>query len=554
MPAKLSLRVLVVDDDSTCRALLQSILRLLGSIDVTEAEDGQRAWEILSGGQWFDLCFLDINMPNMDGLALLSHIRRHQHLNRMRICMCSVVRDRDVIMQAAAYRPDYYIIKPFTRETIETEVRKTRLSRHEEIEPAEKVCTRLNIDPARYRQLLTSLFQDLRAALADIPDLVFRFDFPSAIISLDSPATTAKTLGAYHLEKQIRELSKLIDDTQSDLAVRRRQPASLHQWMADSSQLIIDLINNIRRELSNLERLNLEVDLILQGNQEAPLPTDGEFVVLEQEIITALGRGGVLASARTARAKGLKIPIRASLLGEDTAATEGGLTRRTSFTLSLFNDEIMEQLEVCRTTADLVRWLSYPLKAGVRWMPAAAIALLKQEIAWRNTHAASLLQLQLGGDLDAFLQRQADTIRSNLQSLGQPALADEHVAQILADIRGRLSVISDGAIATLPLTAAFTPAEMPARGEALWNLLASFIAEPAKLVRQALADQAFAASLSFHTFDLQAYLRAMDVFGDSLLTTPNPNRAAEDLCQLDALNPAMSARDRGLLLWRMIKQ
>lgn len=553
-PAKLPLRVLVVDDDPTCRAVLHSILRAAGGIDVTEAEDGQRAWDILSGGQWFDLCFLDINMPNMDGLSLLSLIRRHQHLRRMRICMCSVVRDRDVIMQAASFRPDYYVLKPYTRETIEAEVQRTRQCRRDELDPVDKVCTRLDIDPSRYHQLLTSLFQDLRTAMGNIPDLVFRFDFASATNSLDGPCTAAKTLGAHQLEKLIRELVKLIDETQSGVALRRRQPASVHQWLADSCQMIIELINSIRRELQTIERLVMQAEQVFQENQESIAPTDSEFNALEREIIGALRQGKVIAPTRSARSKSLKIPIRASLLGEDPAAIQGGLTRRTSFTLAVVNEEVLDQFEIYRTTADLVRRLSFHLKAGVRWMPTAAVTLLSREIAWRNEQAAVLVRKEIGGDLEIFLQRQAEIIRTNLQALGQSAPADEQIAQVVADIRGRLSVIGEGAIAAVPVTVDFDPADLPARGDALWTILATFIAEPAQLIRQTLVDRSLLDNFDYHTFDLPAFTRAMDVFGDSLVAKPDVGRAAEELRRIQAMDPATSARERCQLLWRMIKR
>ena len=68
-------RVLIVDDEPNVRLVLRTALGSVG-YEVVDAEDGQKALEQLSsGGASFDLALLDLQMPRMDGMELLSRLR-----------------------------------------------------------------------------------------------------------------------------------------------------------------------------------------------------------------------------------------------------------------------------------------------------------------------------------------------------------------------------------------------------------------------------------------------------------------------------------------------
>jgi CheY-like chemotaxis protein len=65
------MRILVVDDFSTMRRIVRNLLKELGFSNVDEAEDGAVALQKLQNGG-FEFVVTDWNMPNMDGLQLLS--------------------------------------------------------------------------------------------------------------------------------------------------------------------------------------------------------------------------------------------------------------------------------------------------------------------------------------------------------------------------------------------------------------------------------------------------------------------------------------------------
>jgi Response regulator containing CheY-like receiver domain and AraC-type DNA-binding domain len=63
------IRILVVDDMSTMRRVIKSILNQLGYSNIEEAENGKDALSKLTSSH-YDFVLTDWNMPEMDGLSL----------------------------------------------------------------------------------------------------------------------------------------------------------------------------------------------------------------------------------------------------------------------------------------------------------------------------------------------------------------------------------------------------------------------------------------------------------------------------------------------------
>ncbi len=73
MPVTEKRKILVVDDQESMRVLLQDMLEVIG-YEVILAEGGEQALGIL-GESDFDLVLSDLNMPGMDGTALLRSVK-----------------------------------------------------------------------------------------------------------------------------------------------------------------------------------------------------------------------------------------------------------------------------------------------------------------------------------------------------------------------------------------------------------------------------------------------------------------------------------------------
>lgn len=115
-------RVLIIDDSSATRAYIRAALEAEEDMEVTEATSGFDALRILPRSR-FDLLLVDINMPNINGLELISFIRRsetHRETPLMIISTEASERDRSRAMQLGA---NAYLAKPFTADALLAAVR-----------------------------------------------------------------------------------------------------------------------------------------------------------------------------------------------------------------------------------------------------------------------------------------------------------------------------------------------------------------------------------------------------------------------------------------------
>ncbi|HEY0879498.1 MAG TPA: chemotaxis response regulator CheY [Zeimonas sp.] len=117
------LRFLIVDDFSTMRRIVRSLLKEMGYHNADEAEDGVAAIAKLRS-QPFDFVVSDINMPNMNGFELLQAIKADDELKHLPVLMVTAEARKEDIVQAAQSGAAGYIVKPFTKATLEEKVGK----------------------------------------------------------------------------------------------------------------------------------------------------------------------------------------------------------------------------------------------------------------------------------------------------------------------------------------------------------------------------------------------------------------------------------------------
>jgi len=116
-------RFLIVDDFSTMRRIVRNLLKEIGYGNAEEAEDGVVALNLLRSKK-FDFIVSDINMPNMDGFELLKSIRSDETLKGIPFLMVSAEAKKEDIVSAAQNGANGYIVKPFTKATLEEKVQK----------------------------------------------------------------------------------------------------------------------------------------------------------------------------------------------------------------------------------------------------------------------------------------------------------------------------------------------------------------------------------------------------------------------------------------------
>ena len=106
-------RILIVEDSATMRSLLASSLEELEiPVKIVEAESGFEALRFLPRDD-FDLIVTDINMPDINGLELVSFIRKNEKYSDIPLVIVSTEgweRDREKGLGLGA---DAYLVKPF---------------------------------------------------------------------------------------------------------------------------------------------------------------------------------------------------------------------------------------------------------------------------------------------------------------------------------------------------------------------------------------------------------------------------------------------------------
>jgi two-component system chemotaxis response regulator CheY len=117
------MKILIVDDFSTMRRIVRNLLKELGYANADEAEDGVAALGKLHGGG-FEFVVSDLNMPNMNGFELLRQIRADAQLKHLPVLLVTAEAKKEDIVTAAQLGASGYIVKPFTKATLEEKLGK----------------------------------------------------------------------------------------------------------------------------------------------------------------------------------------------------------------------------------------------------------------------------------------------------------------------------------------------------------------------------------------------------------------------------------------------
>jgi len=117
------LRVLIVDDSSVMRKIVERSLRQAGLDigEVLEASNGAEALAEVGKGK-FDLILSDINMPAMDGLEFLRGLAGVESAKGVPVVMITTEGSEARVVEALSVGAKGYIRKPFTPEQVKERV------------------------------------------------------------------------------------------------------------------------------------------------------------------------------------------------------------------------------------------------------------------------------------------------------------------------------------------------------------------------------------------------------------------------------------------------
>ena len=129
------MKILIVEDDFITRKILNNLLKKYGEIDIVV--DGVEALEAFNIAfeekSIYDVIFLDVQMPKMNGQEVLKKIREFENKKNIhgkdgvKIIMTTVLKDSENIIKAFREQCEGYIVKPVDKEKIEKALLKLEL-------------------------------------------------------------------------------------------------------------------------------------------------------------------------------------------------------------------------------------------------------------------------------------------------------------------------------------------------------------------------------------------------------------------------------------------
>ena len=138
MPVATLIRALIIDDEQLAREELRYLLDSTGSVEVlAEGANGIEALNLIEEYQP-DVVFLDVQMPGLDGFAVLKQLIDHRGLERLPLIIFATAYDQYAVRAFDVNAVDY-LLKPFDRGRIMQALERTRARLFENGQDGEKL-------------------------------------------------------------------------------------------------------------------------------------------------------------------------------------------------------------------------------------------------------------------------------------------------------------------------------------------------------------------------------------------------------------------------------
>jgi two-component system, chemotaxis family, chemotaxis protein CheY len=105
-------RILIAEDSNTMRSMLVSTIDALEKYAIVEAASGFEALRLLPREQ-VDLIITDINMPDINGLELISYVRNNPNYQQIPLFIVSTESGDKDLEKGLALGANEYLVKPF---------------------------------------------------------------------------------------------------------------------------------------------------------------------------------------------------------------------------------------------------------------------------------------------------------------------------------------------------------------------------------------------------------------------------------------------------------
>jgi CheY-like chemotaxis protein len=146
------MNILIVEDNPINAKVIEVNLKSKGYQTIL-AQSAKMALELLATTPQIQLIIADIMMPEMDGLELLTEIKRHPEWKDIPVIMCSALADMETVKKAVEAGCKHYLIKPVKKEHLLAKVRDTLEHEKPVLKNKNEIKSQLGIDDETYQEI-----------------------------------------------------------------------------------------------------------------------------------------------------------------------------------------------------------------------------------------------------------------------------------------------------------------------------------------------------------------------------------------------------------------
>ncbi len=194
-PTDGSIRILVVDDDRTCRRIFRAMLPKDVPFLVVECDDGLAALDLLEKPPYPDIIVCDIMMPNLDGFEFLKKVRDLPKIAHTPVVMATSNAFRENVSKAATLDVCRFLAKPLTRPDVESAIRhamaQSERKRSSIIEAQERLC----LDDKAYFELACGFSRAVTEAITFVRSAISRDRWQMAAIRVNALRGSIQLVG-----------------------------------------------------------------------------------------------------------------------------------------------------------------------------------------------------------------------------------------------------------------------------------------------------------------------------------------------------------------------